>query len=88
MLPAEVLTSEDDSIGREEPKRKLQALHRRALSDRVVLGEERYLRVENCPETDVGDRRAPDSLVGGMGESELWTVVDRRRCVRKRWCFP
>jgi hypothetical protein len=48
MLPAEVLPSEFDRIGREGPKRKLQGSHRRALSDGVMLVEERYLRVENC----------------------------------------
>jgi hypothetical protein len=88
MLPAEVLPSEDDSIGREGPKRKLQASDRWALRDGAVLVEERYLRVENCAEADIGVRRAPDSLVAGKGESELWAVVDRRRCVRKRWGLP
>jgi hypothetical protein len=49
MLPAEVLPSEDDSIGRKVPKRKLQASHRRALSDGVVLGEERYFAGRELP---------------------------------------
>jgi hypothetical protein len=71
MLPAEISPSEDDRIGKEGPKRKLQASHRRALSDGAVLVGERYLRVENCAEADVCVRRAPDYLLAGKGESEL-----------------
>jgi hypothetical protein len=44
--------------------------------------------LRHCAETDVGVRRAPDSPVAGKGESELWTVVVRRRCVRKRRGLP
>jgi hypothetical protein len=49
MLPAEVLPSEDESIGKEGPKSKLQASHRRALSDGVVLGEERFFAGRELP---------------------------------------
>jgi hypothetical protein len=34
------------------------------------------LRVENCPETDVGVRRAPDSLVDGLAVSYGPLLID------------
>jgi hypothetical protein len=71
VLPAEVFPSDDGRVGREGRKRKLPASHRRALCDRAVLVEERYLLVEYCTEADVGVRKAPDSLVAIKGESKL-----------------
>jgi hypothetical protein len=45
------------------------------------------LRVENCPETDVGVRRAPNNLVDGLAVSYGPFLIDGVAYVRAGVCL-